>query len=413
MPYGVMNPHMVHDHILYSSSSEWRFEVSKAEGSFLWDRRGKKLIDFTSGWNVTNLGWNHPEISKAVCAQAAKNTTAPMWAADPVQNLYAKALTDSLPTELCVAARATGGTEANEMAVKTARAYTGRHKILGFTDSYHGQSLATIAIGYSLEYAISKTIGPMPGDFIQMAFPKTLDSFGEELERILAAEDVAAMITEAGIITGWGSASVAPDGFLALVRKLTQKYGALLILDEVGTGFSRCGKLFGMKLENIAPDIATFAKGLSNGAAAIGAMVTTKKIAEATFNKTSLISTFGWTPIACAAALKTLEIHQREKIWQKAHKDGAYLVSQLQKNLKNSLMVEDIRGKGMEIGLQLVNRLSNKNISDLVVEKAYAKGLHLVSGDETTVQLMPPLTIKRDILDQGVEILVSVIGSLS
>lgn len=413
---------MIKNHILYSDFSYWQFDITKAEGSYLWDQKGKKLIDFTSGWNVTNLGWNHSELKKAVNNQVKKNSYAPMWTADPIQNEYAQVLTDSLPKELSVIGRATGGTEANEEAIKTARAYTGRKKILGFKDTYHGQSYATLAIGYLPEYKIAKAIAPMPEGFLQMDFPKVygrdqneeaiLEDFGKKLELILSDRDVAAIVTEAGIITGWGSTFVTPKGYLTLVRKLTKKYGTLLILDEVGTGFSRCGQLYGMYLENVVPDIATFAKGLSNGVAAIGAMVTTREIGQEIFDKANLTSTFGWTPIACAIGLKVLEIHQREKLWEKAKRDGIYLLNQLRQEFKNHPVIEDINGIGMEIGVHFRKIKSGKPVVISVVEKAHEKGLHLVCDLDANVQVMPPLIIEREVLDRGVEIFVSLINEL-
>jgi acetylornithine/succinyldiaminopimelate/putrescine aminotransferase len=221
---------------------------------------------------------------------------------------------------------------------------------------------------------------------------------------------VAAVLTEAGVITGWGSTALAPQGYLTLVRQLTQKYGALLILDEVGTGFSRCGRLFGLQRENITPDIVTLAKGLSNGVAPIGAMVTTQEIAEKTSPLTNIYSTFGWLPVACAAAQKTLEIHQREKIWEKAEADGKYLREVLEKELNQKDKLYDIRGLGMEIGVTYLGpTVGEKSWADQIVETAYQKGLHLVGDHENNLQLMPPLTISRQELDIGLNILVAAI----
>jgi len=119
---------MLKNNIIYNDYSDWKFDISKARGDFIWDKSGKKLIDFTSGWNVTNLGWNNQEVNSAMASQAKKNTYAPMWTADSIQNEYAKALVKSLPETLVAVGRATGGTEANEMAIKTARAYTGKKR---------------------------------------------------------------------------------------------------------------------------------------------------------------------------------------------------------------------------------------------------------------------------------------------
>lgn len=408
---------MLKRNIIYNDFSDWRFDLVKASGSYLWDNKGNKLIDFTSGWNVTNLGWNHPEINKAVVAQFKSNTYAPMWTADPIQDKYAKTLSNSLPKKLVAVGRATGGTEANEEALKTARAFTGRKKILSFKDTYHGQSFATIAVGFG-EYM--DAIKPLIGGILRMDYPDTyktnkkdkelLDEFSEKLEKILKRKDVAAVITEAGIITGWGSTYTAPKGYLSLIRRLTKKYGALLILDEVGTGFSRCGKLYGMELEGVVPDIATFAKGLSNGVAAIGAMVTTKEIADKTYDKTNLTSTFGWNPPSCAAALRTLQIHQRDKVWKKAKKDGDYLMTVLSKELQDHPKVGDVRGIGMEIGVEFVSdkksKKPNEKLAKRVIDKCFEKGLHLVLGDGGNIQIMPPLTIERKDLDKGIAIFI-------
>lgn len=412
---------MIKNHIIYNNFSDYQFRVTKTKGSFIWDDNNKKLIDFTSGWNVTNLGWNHPEITEAIIKQAKKNTYAPMWTADPIQEEYAYALCSALPKDLNTIGRVTGGTEANEEAIKTARAYTGRNKMIGFKDTYHGQSFATLAIGYLPTYAVSKAIGPLLSGFIQIDFPKTnynlkkdeeiLRKFSQELTTILEKKDVAAIICEAGIITGWGSTYVAPSSFLKLIRSLTKKYGTLLIVDEVGTGFSRCGKLFGIEIEKITPDIVTFAKGVVNGALAIGVMVTTQEIAEKTVAKSNLVSTFGWTPIACAAALKTLEIHKRDKIWEKAKKDGDYLLKTLQSQLNNNPLIEDINGIGMEIGIHLKK---NEKISmKEMINKARQFGLHLAYADENNFQIMPPLTIERDVLNKGIEIFIKTLTLFS
>ena len=121
--------------------------LSRAEGSLLWDRDGKRYIDFTSGWNVTNLGWNHPEITEALIVQAKKNVQGLLWGSDPIQEEYAAALTSALPKKLDACIKATGGTEAVEVSIKVARAYTNRKKIIGFNGLYHGQLFASLALG--------------------------------------------------------------------------------------------------------------------------------------------------------------------------------------------------------------------------------------------------------------------------
>jgi len=408
---------MVKNHIIYNMYLDWSFDMERAEGSHLWTKNGQQLIDFTSGWNTTNLGWNHPEVAEAMVLQVKKNTYAPMWTADAAQNEYAALLTGALPAPLTAVGRATGGTEANEMAIKTARAFTGRNTILGFRETYHGQSVSTLAIGFP---------GPPVHDFVQLTYPQTyrtdrspecvLQEFAGELERVLSTRDVAAVFTEAGIITGWGSTYVAPIGYLSLVRTLTEQYGTLMILDEVGTGFSRSGALFGLELGGITPDIVTFAKASSNGAAPIGSMITREDIAEATCAKSILLSTFGWTPVACAAALRTLQIHQRDKVWEKAKRDGDYIVRRLKQELTDHPKVGDIRGLGMEIGIDVVKNKSTKEKDaervEKIVQEAFKRDLHLVCDHHSNIQLMPPLTIERETLDEGLARLIESIKAI-
>lgn len=414
---------MIKHKIVYNPVVDWRFDMSKAEGSYLWDTAGKKYIDFSSGWNTTNLGWNNPEINEAFIEQSKKNVYAPMWSADEAQIEYAKALTDVFPLELDVICRATGGTEANEMALKIARAVTGRQQIISFAHTYHGQSFGTLALGFIPAYV--KQIAPLVPDFIQVDYPNAfsgkseaeiLSEFLKVLESHLKTEKVAAVFTEAGLITGWGSMLVAPKGYLTAVRKLTEKYGTLLVVDEVGSGFSRTGKLFAIEHEEVIPDIVTLAKGISNGAGAIGAVVTKGNLVEKFAGAFKPTSTFGWTPLTCAAALKTLQIHQREKMWEQAERKGQLVRDILNKDLAGSPNMKNLRGMGLEIAFDISTENKegegNSDLSTQIVEKCFEKGLHLADAGDC-IQLMPPLTIEDDVLNAGMNTLISIIKELS
>ena len=243
---------------------------------------------------------------------------------------------------------------------------------------------------------------------------ETLDNFLADFEVLLKKKDVAAIITEAGIVTGWGSTYVAPEGYLKAVRKLTQQYGTLLILDEVGTGFSRTGKLFGMEHENVVPDFVTFAKAISNGGAAIGAVVTRREIAEPAHLDAFLISTFGWTPVACAASLATLKVHIRDKIWEKSQELGNWFKQELVNKVGSHPKVGDVRGIGMEIGLVFVSNQNSKKPDNVFAEKVSRKALknnlYTTPGDAGSIQFMPPLTTQRKVLEEGIEIIVQSIN---
>jgi 4-aminobutyrate aminotransferase len=398
--------------------------MAGASGSDVWTADGRRLIDFTSGWNTTNLGWNHPEVAEAMAAQAHRNSYSAMWTSDPVQEAYAEALIQSLPSSLCVVGRATGGTEANEMAIKAARAYTGRKIVVGCRETYHGQSTGTLQIGFPDSH-IADVVTP-GAEYVQLPYPdcyrieetpeRVLPQFAERLEQTLATRQVAAVVTEAGIVTGWGSTVVAPKGYLALVRRLTERYGTVMILDEVGTGFSRCGRLFGLELDGVVPDVVTMAKGITNGGAAMGAVVMREDLAEVACAKSLFISTFGWTPVACAAALKTLEIHRRDRVWEKAERDGAYIVARLREALGEHPHVGDIRGIGLEIGLDIVaDRATKAKDPQRVVrimQEGFVRGVHLTGDQQSTIQLMPPLTIDRVQLDDGLNRLIEAVRAV-
>jgi len=208
---------------------------------------------------------------------------------------------------------------------------------------------------------------------------------------------------------------VAPKGYLTAVRKLTEKYGTLLVVDEVGTGFSRTGKLFAIEHENVVPDIVTLAKGISNGAVAIGAVVTKEKLVEQYAGAFKPTSTFGWTPLTCAVAMKTLQIHQRDKVWDDAARKGQIVKDMLKKELVGDPNMKHLRGSGLEIAFDISQdnkeREDNSELSTTIINNSFEKGLHLADAGDC-VQLMPPLTIPDDVLVEGVTTLITVIKEL-
>lgn len=379
------------------------FPLSRAEGAVIWNREGQRYIDFSSGWNITNLGWNNPEITEAMIVQAKKNVHGLLWGSDIIQEEYAAAITSSLPSELNACIKATSGTEAIEVSIKIARTFTNRKKIIGFDGHYHGQLFASLAVGAPASKR--PKLAPFVPEIEALPFPhqdigeEKFEKFLIEFEDILSHENVAAVVAEAGIITGWGSTQIAHSGFLKKVRELTQKYGTLLIVDEVGTGFSRTGKLFAIEHENVTPDIIVFAKAIANGAAAIATAVGRAEIFDAAFTDAVLISSFGWTPVAAAAALKTLQIHKRDATWKMAEAKGARIMESMQPFIGEKIRA--VQGLGMEIGV----RFKDAACCERVQKKAFSLGLHVIVGSLENMQIMPPLIISDELLDEGLGIL--------
>jgi acetylornithine aminotransferase len=235
------------------------------------------------------------------------------------------------------------------------------------------------------------------------------------LAYFFATGSIAAVVAEPGIVTGTGCVRIAPTGFLRALRELTRRHGALLVFDEVGTGFSRCGWLFGMLQEDVVPDIVTLGKGITNGVIPLGAMVTTPEIAETTSDLTELTSTFGWTPAACGVAMECVRIHRRERVWEKAAADGQRLLSRLRAELSGQLAVAWIRGLGMEIGIGFHDARSDSDLSVArrIVGRSLERGLHVVGDGANSLQLMPPLTISAESLERGTGILLDVIREVA
>jgi 4-aminobutyrate aminotransferase-like enzyme len=398
---------MIHKHILYNNFSGHKFEVSKAEGALVYDTEGNEYLDFTSGWNVANLGWNHSEINAAIQEQVQKGTGIGFWHSIDIQNQYAKELTQSLPKELNTCIRATSGTEAVEVAIKVARSYTGRKTIIGFKETYHGQLFASMALGTPDSQLTS--IDPMVPSIEQLNYPiseKELESFLNTLEKRIMKGDVAALVSEPGIVTGWGTVLLTAEGYLKRTQTLLQKYNVLLIVDEVGSGFSRTGTLFGIEQEEVVPDIIVLGKAIANGAGTIATTVIKEHLSEPAATTANLTSTFSWNPLAAAAALKTLQIHKRDKTWVEATAKGKIIIDSLREFQKSGSIL-DIRGRGLEIGLEMKDKVT----CDSVIQEAQEKGLLLIGDGENFLQLMPSLTITGVQLDKALAVLASVLSN--
>lgn len=405
---------MLKNGIVYTDFSDWIFDLQSASGSLLFDSEGNKFIDFTSGWNIYNLGWNNTAINSFIAESILKHgTSSCIWATNKAQRDYVSLLLDALGGHWQTVGKATGGTEANEEAMKTARVYTKKQRFISFRNTYHGQSFATMALGMP-ECDIAK-IKPVLEGITQISFPETsegmsdaetITNFEKSLRSELEKGDVAGVVTEAGIITGWGSTKTAPQGFASVIRSLTKEFGCLWILDEVGTGFSRTGTLFGFQREGEIPDIITLAKAITNGAAPLGLMITTGEISNNSLRDTNLTSSFGLCSTACYAAQKTLELHVQEQMWLKAENDGQYIRNQLDQFITTNKIPATTRGFGMEIGLRFISTNgTDLPIVNQIVADSLQNGLHTVCDHENNIQIMPPLTTERTMIDEGLEIL--------
>lgn len=367
-------------------------EVVKSEGSFLYGKDRKKYIDFLMGWNVGNIGWSLEEIIGKVKQFKGPTYVNPYYLYKPWVKL-AEILAKITPGKLTKSFRATGGTEAVEIAIQAAMVHTGRCKFISIEGSYHGHSVGAMSIGSSDFRKYYKNL--LPGCY-KIKPPLNVRA-GKEVEKILKKRDIAAFISEP-IICNLGV--IMPDReFFNIARDACKKYGTLLIMDEVATGFGRTGKLFASEHYGLEPDIICLGKGLTGGYGALGATVTTEEVAKSMEFDFSFYSTFGWHPLNVEAAIANIKFILKNKLWEKATKMGEYFEEKLKK-IKFKYPAE-IRVKGLAIGIEF----KKKGYAAQVVRRCFKKGLLISDLGPYIFTIFPALNIDEKIAGQGLNIL--------
>ena len=359
-------------------------EVARTEGAYVIDGQGRRYIDFTSGWCVGNVGWGQDEIREAVQRSRSPEYVNPNYLYRPWVEL-GKTLARIAPGKLAKTVRATGGTEAVEIAFQIARLATKREKILAVEGSYHGNSIAVRAVA---EAGRIKT---------------PLDArAAEAVERRLRRRDVAAVILEPILLN---RGVLAPDlEFMERLAASCGKHGTLLILDEVATGFGRTGTLFAAERFGAEPDLLCLAKGITGGYAPLGATMITDKVARAIEGKFSFYSTYGWHPYSVDAALANLRwlLKRRDALLRNVAERSAYARARLSR-----MKFRDpcsIRVEGLAIGVEFAEDFDAGKLSD----KCRKAGL-LVSADKNLLWIFPPLTIDSETCRKGFDLLQSVV----
>ena len=394
--------------------------VTKAEGVYFWDADGKRYLDFSSQLMNTNVGHQHPKVVKAIQDQAAEICFVHPGNATEPRGLLGKKLADVTPGSLKKTFFALGGAEANENAIKIARFYTGRHKILARYRSYHGATHGSIAL--TGDYRRNAVEPAMPGavHFLdpfcyRCPFGQKKESCQREcishLEEVIMYEGpdkIAAIIMEG--VTGSNGIIVPPDDYWPRVREICDKYGILLISDEVMSGWGRTGKWFAVDNWNVEPDIITTAKGITSGYMPLGVVVVSEKIAEFFDDKYLYAGlTYSGHALACAAALATIEVYEEDKLIENAATLGKYLGEALEDIKERHPSIGDVRYIGLFSTIELVvNRETKQPFSPAVmgevgkVLKENGLFTFIMAKDVgTMVFVVPPLCITKEQLDEG------------
>lgn len=367
----------------------------EAEGCIIKDSEGNEYIDCLGGYGVFSLGHRHPKVVKAIEDQLQRMPLSSKVFLNPWQARLAERLAQITPGDLQFVFFSNSGTEAVEAGLKFARMFTGRRKFVSALGSFHGKTLGSLSVS-------GREIYRKP--FEPLLEHCELVPFGdiEALEKAVD-ESTAGVILEP--IQGEGGVNIPPDDYLPKAREICDERGALLILDEVQTGLGRCGRMFASQLWNVVPDILCLAKALGGGVMPIGATIARPPIWRI-FQDNPLIhsSTFGGNPLACVAALATLDVLEEEELPQRAEKLGDYLLGELY-TLKEKYpqLIQDIRGKGLLLGVEF----GDADIGLLVISFLIKRGVLVAYAlnNPKVMRLEPPLIITEELLSRVLEAL--------
>ena len=397
--------------------------VERAEGVYFWDTNGKRYLDFSSQLMNTNIGHQHPKVVKAIQEQAAKLCFVHPGNATDVRGLLGKKLAEVTPGNLKKTFFTLGGAEANENAIKIARFYTGRHKILARYRSYHGATHGSIAL--TGDYRRLAVEPAMPGavhfldpfcyrcPFGQKpeSCKRECISHVEEVIKYEGPDKVAAIIMEG--VTGSNGLIVPPDDYWRRIREICNKYGILLISDEVMSGWGRTGKWFAVDHWNVTPDIITTAKGITSGYVPLGAVIVSEPIAKFFDDKYLYAGlTYNGHALACAAALATIEVYVEDHLIENAAEVGKYLGEALEDIKTKHASVGDVRYIGLFSTIELVANQGTKEIFAQSVMAEVGKVLRqnglftfiMANNMGSMVFVVPPLCITKEQLNEGLAI---------
>lgn len=384
----------------------------RAQGVAVWDREGKRYLDFLGGYGALNLGHNPPEVLAAV-KRVLERPNILQASLNPLAAALAHNLARVTPGDLERVFFCNSGTEAVEGALKLARAATGREKIVYCRNSFHGKSFGSLSVTGREKY--QRPFAPLlPGC---EAVP--YDDL-EALEAKLAGGDVAAFIVEP--IQGEGGVIVPHDGYLKGARDLCDRYGSLLIIDEIQTGFGRTGYLFACEHEGVVPDIMCLAKSLGGGVIPVGAYIARPDVwdkAYGSMDKALLhTSTFGGNSLAAAAGLAALQGILDKDLAGQAATRGRFFLERLRQLKEKYSLIKDVRGRGLLIGLEFnqpvggwldkltrgkVNELAGEYVGSLVAGELLNKHQVITAytlNNPNVIRLEPPLIVTEEDIEQ-------------
>jgi len=368
----------------------------RAKGCYIWDASGRKFLDCVGGYGAFSLGHLHPKVVEAVKKQLEKEALKSHFFMSVELGEACELLASVLPGEINYSFLCNSGTEAVEGALKCARIHTGRSELIGAINGFHGKSFGSLSVSGREIY--KTPFQPLLPDCKQVPFGNA-DALADVI-----SEKTAGVILE--IIQGEGGVILAPDDYFQKVRKLCNDTGALLIIDEVRTGFGRTGRMFASEHYGIVPDIVTMGKALGGGVMPVGAFSSTECVWQSMFGNNPYLhsSTFGGNPLACAAAIAAINTTIEEGLVERSAQLGEKLLSGL-KSVQSQYpeMIKEVRGKGLLAGIEF----AEDDIAALVIAGCGRRDLLAAYSlnNPKVVRIEPPLIIDESELNLAVDII--------
>ncbi len=383
------------DHIAQVSPEPLALEIDKARGCILIDKKGKRYVDLISGIAVSNLGHNYPAVNRAIQKQLKKYTHVMVYGelVESPQVLLASKLTSVLPEKLESIYYVNSGNEAIDGAIKLAKRYTGRYEIISCTNAYHGSGQGALSI-MGDEYFKNAFRPLVPGN--------KLIGFNDQASIEKVGCRTAAVVVEP--VQGEGGYIPADKEWLTLLRKRCNEMGALLVFDEVQTGYGRTGKLFAFENYDVVPDILCLAKGFGGGLP-LGAFISSKKIMDSLTNNPVLghITTFGGHPLSCSASLATLKVLLKESYIDEVKEKEA---------LFRKLLVHDRIKKINGVGFMLAVEFESEELNRKIIAECIKNGVFTdwFLFNAKSMRLSPPLVITRDEIKRACKLIIKSIN---
>ncbi len=368
--------------------------ITRGEGSWVFDEHGRKYLDLGSAQGVAMLGHCHPRVVEAISRQAGTLTLCPNFLYNDTRAEFAQALVDVLPKHLPHVFLANSGAEAVDGALKFARLFTKRPAFVGTTRGFHGRTIGALSVTWEPKYR-EGFLPLLEATHVQFNDAAALDQ--------AITDQTAAVILE--VVQGESGVNVGTPDFLQSAQRLCRERGALLIVDEIQTGFGRTGTWFAVEHTGIEPDIMCLAKGLGGGFP-MGAFAYTKAIRDV-LSQGAHGSTFGGSPLACAAGLAAIQVYKDEGLIKRSATLGANLRNTLRGALEGLAVVRDIRGLGLMIAVELRTK-----VAPVLKSLMLNHGVIALPAGPTVLRLLPPLVISESEIDFGVQAIAKAIKEL-